>query len=91
MSSDPEFVSLSQHHLQDGHERRRLAEVAAADYVRVDVEALRVGSGLYAPGDVVKSSNNGGRELRGRRRLFYANASIVMKNSSGEFDGGRCE
>lgn len=51
--SHPEFVGLRQHHLQDGHERRRLAEVAAADDVGVDVEALGVAPGLYAPGHVV--------------------------------------
>lgn len=51
--SDPEFVGLRQHHLQDGHECWRLAEVAAADDVGVDVEALRVAPGLYAPGHVV--------------------------------------
>lgn len=30
----------------------------------VDVEALRVGPGLYTPGDVVEASDDGGRELR---------------------------
>ncbi len=64
--SDPEFVGLCQHHLENGHERRRLAEVAAADYVGVDVETLRVGSGLDTPGDVMKSSYDGGRELGSR-------------------------
>lgn len=65
--SDPQFVGLRQHHLQDGHEGRRLAEVAAADDVGVDVQALGVASALYAPGDVVQSSYDGGRELQGGR------------------------
>lgn len=50
---DPELVGLRQHHLQDGHEGWRLTEVAVADNVGVDVEALCVASGLYAPGYVV--------------------------------------
>lgn len=53
LGSDSEFVGLRQYHLQDGHERRRLAEVAVADDVGVDVEALCVASGLYAPDYVV--------------------------------------
>lgn len=62
--SDAQFVGLRQHHLEDGHEGRRLAEVAVADDVGVDVEALGVGSALDAPGYVVESSDNGGGELQ---------------------------
>lgn len=60
---------MCEHHFENGHEGRRLAEVAAADDVGVDVEALGVGSGLDAPGDVMESSDDGGRELQGRRRV----------------------
>lgn len=52
-SSDSEFVGLCQHHLEYGHKRWRLAEVAVTDYVGVDVEALRVGPTLDGPGYVV--------------------------------------
>lgn len=62
--SDGQFVGLRQHHLEDGHEGRRLAEVAVADDVGVDVEALGVGPALDAPGYVVESSDNGGGELQ---------------------------
>lgn len=62
--SDAQFVGLCQHHLEDGHEGRCLAEVAVADNVSVDVEALGVGPALDASGYVVESSNNGGRELQ---------------------------
>lgn len=62
--SDAQFVGLRQHHLEDGHEGRRLAEVAVADDVGVDVEALGVGSALDGPGYVVESSDNGGGELQ---------------------------
>lgn len=62
--SDAQFVGLRQHHLEDGHEGRRLAEVAVADDVGVDVEALGVRSALDAPGYVVESSDNGGGELQ---------------------------
>lgn len=65
-SSHAQLVGLRQDHFQDGHERRRLAEVAVADDVGVDVEALRVGPSLDAPGDVVKSGYDGGRELSSR-------------------------
>lgn len=54
---------MRQHHLEDGHEGRSLAEVAAAHDVGVDVEALGVGPALDAPGDVVQPSYDGGREL----------------------------
>lgn len=69
-SSDPKFVGLRQHHLEYRHERWSLAEVAVAHYVGVDVDALCVGSGLYAPGYVVQSSYNGRGELhRGTAEL----------------------
>lgn len=55
---------MRQHHLEDGHEGRSLAEVAVADDVGVDVEGLGVGSALDAPGYVVESSDNGGGELQ---------------------------
>lgn len=64
MKSDAQFVGLCQHHLEDGHEGRCLAEVAVADNVSVDVEALGVGPALDASGYVVESSNNGRRELQ---------------------------
>lgn len=64
--SHAQLVGLRQDHLQDGHERRRLAEVAVADNVGVDVEAVRVGASFDAPGDVVKSGDDGRRELDSR-------------------------
>lgn len=62
--SHPKFVGLCQHHLEHGHESRGLAEVAAADDMSVDVEALCVGSRHYGPHKVMKSSNDGGGELQ---------------------------
>lgn len=61
---DPKFVGLRQDHLEDRHEGGRLAEVAAAHDVGVDVEAVHVGPGLHAPRHVVQSSHDGRGELR---------------------------
>lgn len=65
--SDPQFVGLCQHHLEHRHEGRRLAEVAAAHYVCVDVEALHVGSRLDALHHVVQAPYDGWGELEGNR------------------------
>lgn len=65
--SDPQFVGLCQHHLEHRHEGRRLAEVAAAHYVCVDVEALHVGSRLDALYHVVQAPYDGWGELEGNR------------------------
>ena len=54
---------MCQHHLEDRHEGRCLAKVAAANYVGVDVEAVRVGSRLNTPRYVVQTSYNGWGEL----------------------------
>lgn len=59
---------MCQHHLEDRHEGGGLAEVAAAHYMGVDVEAVRVGPGLYTPRHVVQSSYDGRGELEGNER-----------------------
>lgn len=64
-TSNAELVGLRQHHLQHGHEGGRLAEVAAADDVGVDVQALCVGARLDGPRYAVESSDDGRRELSG--------------------------
>lgn len=60
-TSNAKLVGLRQHHLQYGHKGRRLAEVAVADDVGVDVEAVRVGTRLDGPRYVVKPSYDGRR------------------------------
>lgn len=77
-TSNGKLVGLRQHHLQDGHERRRLAEVAVADDVGVDVEALRVGSGLDGPRYVMKPSNDGRRELSGGKTTVRPTVNISL-------------
>lgn len=82
---------MCQHHLENGHEGRGLTEVAAADYVGVNVDALCVGPRLDAPHHVVESTYNGwgqleraGEQSGGEnssllKRLYYP--SILAENS----------
>ena len=72
---------MCQHHLEDRHEGGRLAEVAAANYVGVDVEAVRVGPRLYAPCYVVQTSYNGWGELW-REGWGREGSAIQVENDS---------
>lgn len=61
-TSNTQPVGLRQHHLQDRHEGRRLAEVAVAHDVCVDVEPVGVAAALDAAGHVVKTTDNSWRQ-----------------------------
>lgn len=65
-TSNTQFVGLCQHHLQDGHEGRRLAEVAAAHDVCVDVESVGVAAALDAAGHIVQTTDYSWRQLERR-------------------------
>lgn len=60
--SNTQFVGLCQHHLQDRHEGGRLAEVAAAHDVCVDVESVGVGAALDAAGHTVQTTDYSWRQ-----------------------------
>ncbi len=64
--SNTQFVGLCQHHLQDRHEGGRLAEVAAAHDVCVDVESVGVGAALDAAGHTVQTTDYSWRQLERR-------------------------
>ncbi len=64
--SNTQFVGLCQHHLQDRHEGGRLAEVAAAHNVCVDVESVGVGAALDAAGHTVQTTDYSWRQLKRR-------------------------
>ncbi len=68
--SNTQLVGLCQHHLQDRHEGRRLAEVAAAHDVCVDVESVGVGAALDAVGHTVQTTDYSWRQLE--RRVYVS-------------------
>lgn len=78
----PQLVGLGQHHLEHGHEGGGLAEVAAADDVRVDVEALGVGPRLDGPHNVVKSTYDGGGKLQRNRHVGVNAHQSFRRNMS---------
>lgn len=73
VTSDAQLISLCQYHLQDWHESRGLAEVAVADDVCVDVEAVGVGARLDAPSHIVQAAHDGWRKLGKQWRWYLIN------------------
>lgn len=75
-TSNTQPVGLRQHHLQDRHEGRRLAEVAVAHDVCVDVEPVGVAAALDAAGHVVKTTDNSWRQLEREREVCVSQTTI---------------
>ena len=65
---DGQLVGNGHYHFEDGHEGGDLAEVAAADDLRVHLQAVLVVPRCHAAADLVQAAKDAGRELRRRRR-----------------------
>lgn len=66
LASDAQLTGLTEDDLEDRHERRRLAEVAGADDVRVGAQPFRVVPRLNAPGNAVQTIDDGWGKLKQR-------------------------
>lgn len=66
--SDTQLVGDGHDYFEDGHEGRDLAEVAAADDLRVHLQAAVVVAPGHAAADLVQTAEDAGSKLRGGRR-----------------------
>lgn len=64
-ASHGQLVADGHEHLEDGHERRDLAEVAAAHDLRVNLQTLQIAAPVDAAADLVQAAEDAGRELMG--------------------------
>lgn len=65
VTSNTQLIGLGEDNFQNRHESRGFAEIAGADYVRVDVQSFLVVVGFNALHNVVQTANDGWRELQG--------------------------
>lgn len=67
-ASHGQLVADGHEHLEDGHERRDLAEVAAAHDPCVNLQTLQIVALADTAADLVQAAEDAGRKLTGRHK-----------------------
>lgn len=65
---DAQLVGDRHEHFEDGHKRGNLAEVAAGDYLGVDLQSALVILARHAAADLMEPVEDVVRKLRGQQR-----------------------